>query len=434
LNPVALIAKKRDGGWLTPDEIRAFVSGLLSGEVADYQMSAWLMAAFLNGLDERETLALTDAMLESGKVLDLPSVTKPKVDKHSTGGVGDKISICLAPAAAAAGLAVPMVSGRGLGHTGGTLDKLESIPGYRTDLDVRTFEQIVATVGVSMIGQTSELAPADKRIYALRDVTGTVECIPLIVASILSKKLAEGIDGLVLDVKAGRGAFMKDVRSAKRLAKALVAVGKRAKKRVRAVITDMSSPIGTTIGNALEVREALAVLRGKGPSDTVELTVELGAEMLAAGGLEKSVVEGRKRIRKVLADGTALDVFRKMVEAHGGDPRVVDDDDVLPSAESEVVVESKARGHVRAIDAERLGILSVEMGAGRARAEDAVDPAVGIEIVATLGNRVAVGEPLAKLHVRERTSAEAWISETRSAFSVGRARFTATSRIIERLG
>jgi pyrimidine-nucleoside phosphorylase len=397
-------------------------------------MSAWLMAAFLNGLDERETLALTDAMLESGRVLALESVKRPKVDKHSTGGVGDKISICLAPAAAAAGLAVPMISGRGLGHTGGTLDKLESIPGYRTELDISTFEHIVSTVGVSMIGQTSELAPADKRIYALRDVTATVECIPLIVASILSKKLAEGIDGLVLDVKAGKGAFMKDVRSARRLAKALVAVGTRANKRVRAVLTDMSSPIGTTIGNALEVREALDVLRGRGPEDTVELTVELGAEMLVAGRVAKTVADGRKSIRKVLGDGSALDVFRRMVEAHGGNPRVVDDESVLPSAPNHVVVESRTAGYVRAVDAERLGLLSVAMGAGRARAEDPVDPAVGIELLARVGARVAVGEPLAKLHVRDADVAKPWVVETRAAFAIGRVRVKAGSRIIERLG
>jgi pyrimidine-nucleoside phosphorylase len=434
VNAVALIRRKRDGERLSADEIRSLVAGLLSGDVADYQMSAWLMAAFLNGLDERETLALTDAMLESGRVLALESVKRPKVDKHSTGGVGDKISICLAPAAAAAGLAVPMISGRGLGHTGGTLDKLESIPGYRTELEISRFEHVVATVGVSMIGQTSELAPADKRIYALRDVTATVECIPLIVASILSKKLAEGIDGLVLDVKAGKGAFMKDVRSARRLAKALVAVGTRANKRVRAVLTDMSSPIGTTIGNALEVREALDVLRGRGPEDTVELTVELGAEMLLAGRVTKKVAEGRNDIRKVLGDGSALDVFRRMVEAHGGDPRVVDDDSVLPSAPSEVVVESQSAGYVRAIDAEKLGLLSVAMGAGRARAEDSVDPAVGIELMARVGTRVTRGEPLAKLHVRDSDAAEPWVIEARAAFAIGRARVKAGSRIIERLG
>jgi pyrimidine-nucleoside phosphorylase len=436
MNPVHLIIRKRDGHRLSSDEIRSLVAGLLSGDVADYQMSAWLMAAFLNGLDERETLALTDAMLESGRVLGLESVKRPKVDKHSTGGVGDKISICLAPAVAAAGVAVPMISGRGLGHTGGTLDKLESIPGYRTDLDIATFERVVATVGVSMIGQTSELAPADKRIYALRDVTGTVECIPLIVASILSKKLAEGIDGLVLDVKAGRGAFMKDVRSARRLAKALVAVGTRSNKRVRAVLTEMSAPIGTTIGNAIEVREALEVLRGSGPEDTVELTVELGAEMLVVGRVAKNAADGRKRIRKVLGDGTALDVFRRMVEAHGGDPRVADDDSVLPSAPSEVVVESRTSGYVRAVDAERLGLLSVAMGAGRARAEDAVDPAVGIELMMRVGARVARGEPLAKLHVRDRAAAEPWVADARAAFSIGRGRGARgqKSRIIERVG
>lgn len=434
MNPVSLIRKKRDGDRLTRDEIAALVDGLLSGEVADYQMSAWLMAAFLNGLDDDETLALTDAMLGSGQVLRLDSVERPKVDKHSTGGVGDKISICLAPAVAACGVAVPMISGRGLGHTGGTLDKLESIPGYKTELDVGTFERIVATVGVSMIGQTTELAPADRRIYALRDVTGTVECIPLIVASILSKKLAEGIDGLVLDVKAGRGAFMKDLRSARRLAKALVKVGTRAKKRVSALITDMSSPIGSTIGNALELREAVNVLEGRGPRDTVELTVELGAEMLLLARVAASRRDARSRIQRALADGSGLDVFRRMVEAHGGDPRVVDDTSLLPAAPHRVVVESAVSGSVRAIDAERLGFLSVEMGAGRARAEDPVDPAVGIELFAEVGSRVAAGEPLAALHVRDRDAAEGWIPTVRAAFSMGRAATKPRRRVIERIG
>ena len=290
-SPVELIIAKRDGGTHAPAEIRAFIDAFVRGEVADYQMSAWLMATFLRGLDDVETVALTEAMLHSGDVLRLPSVELGKVDKHSTGGVGDKISICLAPLVAACGVAVPMISGRGLGHTGGTLDKLEAIPGYSVNIDAKKFERIVREVGVSMIGQTARLAPADKRIYALRDVTGTVECIPLIVASILSKKLAEGIDGLVLDVKVGRGAFMKDLASARALAKALVRVGTRAGKRVVALLTDMSVPIGTTIGNALETREAIEVLNDLGPPDTRELTLALGVEMLLLGGAAKRPAE-----------------------------------------------------------------------------------------------------------------------------------------------
>src|SRR6478609_1927785 len=282
-NPVEIIRSKRDGGSHSAEEIANFIAQFSAGAVADYQMSAWLMAVFAHGMTDRETVALTEAMLRSGKVLRLPSVKGAKIDKHSTGGVGDKISICLAPLVAACGVSVPMISGRGLGHTGGTLDKLQAIPGYRVELSPARFERVVRDVGASMIGQSAELAPADRRIYALRDVTATVECIPLIVASILSKKLAEGIDGLVLDVKVGRGAFMKDLKSARALAQALVRVGTRAGKRVVALLTDMSAPLGLTVGNAIETREALEVLHGRGPGDLVACTLALGEEMLIAG-------------------------------------------------------------------------------------------------------------------------------------------------------
>src|SRR3954469_20674 len=283
MNPVEFVRCKRDGREHPPQDVKAFIDAFVAGEVADYQASAWLMAAFLNGLSRKETLALTQAMLHSGSVLTLPSVKHVRVDKHSTGGVGDKISLCLAPLVAACGVAVPMISGRGLGHTGGTLDKLEAIPGFRVNLDAKRFERIVRDVGTCLIGQTETLAPADKRLYALRDVTATVECVPLIVASILSKKLAEGIDGLVLDVKCGSGAFMRDLKSARALAQALVSVGRGAGKRVSALITDMSAPIGRTIGNALETREAIDILQNGGPADTRALTLELAAEMLVLG-------------------------------------------------------------------------------------------------------------------------------------------------------
>jgi len=292
-----MIRSKRDGHAHSAAEIDDFIEHFASGAVADYQMSAWLMAVFARGMSDGETVALTNAMLHSGKVLRLPSVKAVKVDKHSTGGVGDKISLCLAPLVAACGVAVPMISGRGLGHTGGTLDKLEAIPGYRVQLTPRRFERIVREVGVSMIGQSAELAPADRRIYALRDVTATVECIPLIVASILSKKLAEGIDGLVLDVKVGRGAFMKDLKSARALAQALVRVGTRAGKRVVALLTAMDSPIGRAIGNGLETREAIEILQNAGPADTRELTLTLGAEMLLLGKAERSLASARTRAR-----------------------------------------------------------------------------------------------------------------------------------------
>lgn len=422
INPIPLIVKKRDGGALEPGEIRALVDGFVHGTVADYQMSAWLMAALLRGMTDVETTALLEAMLHSGKVLRLSSVRAPKVDKHSTGGVGDKISICLAPAVAACGVAVPMISGRGLGHTGGTLDKLEAIPGYQVQLDARKFERIVAKVGVSMIGQTKELAPADGRIYALRDVTGTVESIPLIVASILSKKIAEGVDALVFDVKAGSGAFMKDVRAAKALARALVRIGGQAGKRVAALVTDMTSPTGVMVGNALEVREAIDVLRGGGPSDTVEITVALGAEMLLLAGVEKRRASARARIADALSTGRGLAVFRKMVEAHGGDARVVDDPRRLPRARHRVPVESKKAGVVLRVDALRIGLLAVAMGAGRTRVEQRVDPAVGVELAVRVGDRVERGQPLAFLHLRNDANAPEFAADAAGAFAVGAGR------------
>jgi pyrimidine-nucleoside phosphorylase len=433
INPVHLIAKKRDGGELAGAEIRALVEGFTRGDVADYQMSAWLMAALLRGMSDDETAALLDAMIASGKTLALPSVRRPKVDKHSTGGVGDKISLCLAPAAAAAGLAVPMISGRGLGHTGGTLDKLESIPGFRTRLGAREFERIVAKVGVCMIGQTAELAPADGRMYALRDVTGTVESIPLIVASILSKKIAEGIDALVLDVKAGSGAFMKDVASAKKLARALVRVGTRAGKRVSALVTDMSVPTGTMIGNALEVREAIDVLRGGGPADTAALTVELGAEMLRAGKMETDAKAARACIRRVLEDGTALAVFRRMVEAQGGDPRAIDDPSRLPVAPLKVPVPSDQSGYVTAIDALAVGRLTVALGGGRTRVDQRIDPAVGVELVAHVGERVERRAPLAFLHLRDATRKKELVRAAAAAFCVGSRRSPALRLVLGRV-
>jgi pyrimidine-nucleoside phosphorylase len=419
LNPVELIVKKREGGVHTPDEIRALVDGFMVGRVTDYQMSAWLMAALLRGLDETETVALTQTMLHSGDVLALPSVRRPKVDKHSTGGVGDKISICLAPLVAACGVAVPMISGRGLGHTGGTLDKLEAIPGYAVSLDTRRFEQVVRQVGVSMIGQTKRLAPADRRIYALRDVTGTVESIPLIVASILSKKLAEGIDALVLDVKVGRGAFMKDRRSATRLARALVRVGRSSGKRVTALLTDMSAPLGRTVGNALETREAIAVLRGEGPADIRELTLVLGAEMLLLGGVVQRRAQARRALERAIADGSGLARLRRMVEAHGGDPRAVDDVGRLPHAAQRVPVLAAASGIVQSIDPHEFGLVAVALGAGRTRADQRIDPAVGIELAVKRGERAERREPLAWLHVRNRRGIEPLVARVVRAFTIG---------------
>ncbi len=433
INPVAMIRSKRDGEAHSAADIAGFIEQYTAGAVADYQMSAWLMAAFLQGLDESETHALTLAMLQSGKVLHLPSVKAVKVDKHSTGGVGDKISICLAPLVAACGVAVPMISGRGLGHTGGTLDKLEAIPGYRVGLDAKKFERTVREIGVSMIGQTRELAPADRRIYALRDVTATVESIPLIVASILSKKLAEGIDGLVLDVKVGRGAFMKDLKAARALAEALVSVGTRAKKRVVALLTDMSEPIGCSIGNALETREAIEVLRNGGPSDSRELTLTLGAEMLVLGRAERTLSQARLRLERALSDGSAFERFVRMVRAHGGDTRTVEHPERLPTARAKLEVLATKSGYVASCDAYALGLSSVALGAGRTRADQAVDPSAGLELLAKRGDPVKCGEPIARIHARSKGLAESEVSRVQSAFTVAQKKPKPTSIVLERV-
>jgi len=432
-NPVEMIRSKRDGEAHSAADIHAFIEQFGEGTVPDYQMSAWLMAAFQRGLDDRETVALTQAMLHSGKVLSLASVKAIKVDKHSTGGVGDKISICLAPLVASCGIAVPMISGRGLGHTGGTLDKLEAIPGYRVQLDSKRFERVVREVGVSMIGQSAELAPADRRIYALRDVTATVECVPLIVASILSKKLAEGIDGLVLDVKVGRGAFMKDVRSARVLARALVRVGRSAGKRVVALLTEMSSPIGRTIGNGLETREAIEILQGAGPADTRELTLVLGAEMLVLGKVERSLLAARRRLERALTDGSAFERFLRMVKAHGGDTRFVEQPERLVRARAKCQVLARHSGFLAECDAYALGLSAVALGAGRTRAEQAVDAHAGIELFVQRGERVTRGQPLAVIHARSSALAESEVARVAAAFRVSKGKPKPRSVVIERI-
>ncbi len=416
---VELIAAKRDGGTLAEAEIARLLSSFSAGEVTDYQMAAFLMAVFFRGLDDAETVALTEAMLHSGTVLDLSAIHGIKVDKHSTGGVGDKVSICLAPMVAACGVPVPMVSGRGLGHTGGTLDKLEAIPGFRTDLTVADFARIVRDVGACMIGQTKEIAPADKRIYALRDVTATVESIPLIVASILSKKLAEGIDGLVLDVKVGKGAFMKSEEHARALADKLVRVGTRAGKKVVAVLTRMDAPLGRAVGNANETREALEVLHGRGPDDLTENTLVLGAEMLVLGGKAKDLAEGTARLRESVAKGDAIRVMEKMVEAQGGDPKVVADPSKLEVAPRVLEVKAPRSGFVVGVDALGIGLAGVAMGAGRTRADQKVDPAVGIEIDRKPGDPVKSGDVVARLFVREKTDAASLSERVSRAFTYG---------------
>jgi pyrimidine-nucleoside phosphorylase len=402
----------------------------VAGELADYQMSAFLMAVFFRGMSDGETVALTKAMLHSGDVLDLSAVPGFKVDKHSTGGVGDKVSICLAPLVAACGVPVPMVSGRGLGHTGGTLDKLEAIPGFKVDLDTAAFAKAVAEVGTAMIGQTARIAPADKRMYALRDVTATVESIPLIVASILSKKLAEGIDGLVLDVKVGRGAFMKTEPDARALAEALVRVGTAAGKEVVALLTRMDAPLGCAIGNANETREAIDVLHGRGPEDLIECTMALGAEMLVMGKVAASVEEARAKLGDAISSGRAAETMEKMIARQGGDPRVVAQPSLLPSAPVRIDVVAERDGYLSAIDSLELGLAAVQLGAGRTRAEQAVDHAVGIDLLRKPGQSVRTGELLCTVSAR---SGDVPLDRIRGAFSVSDAATHVAPLVVDRI-
>ena len=395
---IDLIRKKRDGGALSAAEIGYLVEGSTAGSIPDYQMAAWLMAVVLRGLTREETASLTDAMLHSGEVLNLSFLSAGKVDKHSTGGVGDKTSLVLAPLVAAGGLFVPMISGRGLGHTGGTLDKLESIPGFRVGLSVSEFHRVLKACGCSMIGQTEKIAPADRKLYALRDVTGTVESPYLICASIMSKKLAEGTDGLVLDVKTGSGAFMKKEEDAVFLAELMVETGERMGKQMVALITDMNQPLGRTVGNALEVQECIEVLHNGGPADLRDLCHELAAWMFYLGGASKTVAEGKQLSHKVIASGQAFERFRQMVELQGGDISTIDDPMRLPSADHRVDVSSPQAGYVTAIACENVGTACVILGGGRERKEDSVDPAVGIVINKKIGDRVSAGESLCTIH------------------------------------
>jgi pyrimidine-nucleoside phosphorylase len=395
---IDVIRKKRDGGELSQGEIESLVNAYTAGDIPDYQVSAWLMAVVLRGMTRAETAALTDAMLRSGEILDLSSLSAKKVDKHSTGGVGDKTSLVLAPLAAAAGVAVPMISGRGLGHTGGTLDKLESIPGFNVNLPVAQFRNILGACGCAMIGQTAEIAPADRKLYALRDVTGTVESPYLICASIMSKKLAEGIDALVLDVKTGSGAFMKNEKDAAFLAELMVETGERMGKQVVALITDMDQPLGCMIGNALEVVEVVKVLRGEGPDDLHQLCIELAGWMLHLGGVSATVAEGKEQSEKLIASGKAFDKFRQMVKLQGGDPRAIDDPRILPQARHTMTVSSPKDGYLASLQCEQVGTACVILGGGRERKEDSVDPAVGIVLHKKVGDAVSIGEPLATIY------------------------------------
>jgi len=419
MRAVDIILKKRDGGRLGPEEISFFVDGVTTGTVPDYQASALLMAILLRGMTDEETSWLTAAMVDSGVRLDLSGIAGAKVDKHSTGGVGDKTSLVVAPLAAACGVIVPMMSGRGLGHTGGTLDKLESIPGFRVNLSLDEMNAALASTGCAMVGQSAELAPADKKLYALRDVSGTIESIPLITASILSKKVAEGIEGLVLDVKSGRGAFMKTEAEAHALAGSLVSIGKASGVRTEAVITTMDAPLGCAVGNALEVIESLEVLKGRGPGELVDLSIDLAARMLLLGGVAVDRPDAERRVRHALASGRALDRFQSIVESQGGDPRIVDDYARLPTASGQHHVPADRSGYVTRLDAELIGRASVALGAGRDRVEEPVDPAVGITVVARIGHHVSGGDPVLTLHYRTEARLNVALSLAHSAIHVG---------------
>lgn len=404
--PQDIIIKKRDGGALTRDEINFFAHGVADGRFADYQATALLMAIFWRGLSPEETSWLTDAMLHSGEIIDLRDLPGAKVDKHSTGGVGDKVSLILAPLAAACGLKVPMMSGRGLGHTGGTLDKLEAIPGFRVMLSVPEFRAILQKVGTAMIGQTPHIVPADRKLYSLRDVTGTVECIPLICASIMSKKLAEGIDSLVLDIKFGQGAFMKTKAQALELARAMVAIGKVSGKPVRALLTGMNQPLGRSVGHTTEVIEAIESLKGRGPADLMEVTFALTGHMLILGGAAKDMTEARQKMNAAISNGTALEKFRQLCAAQEGDARIIDDHTLLPTAKTfiEITAPAGTSGFVAEVNALKCGQAIMALGGGRASVSDKVDHAVGISNLVKIGEPVAAGTRLCTLHFNDDAS------------------------------
>lgn len=397
MRAIELIERKRDGGRLSPEEIGWLIAGYTAGRVADYQMSALLMAVVFRGLDAEELAAWTDAMLHSGEVLDFSHLDVPRVDKHSTGGVGDKVSIPLAPMVAACGVAVPMMSGRGLGHTGGTLDKLESISGFTTDLQPATFAAVLEKHGLVLAGQSETLVPADRKIYALRDTTGTVPSIPLIASSIMSKKLAEDLQGLVLDVKVGRGAFMREEASARELAKTMVELGKSHGTEVVALLTAMDQPLGREVGNAVEIAESLEVLRGEGPADLLEVVFRLGEEMLVLGGVAADREGAHARLEQAVRSGRALEKLAQVVEAQGGDPRVVEDPGRLPRAPETEDLPAPRGGYVTECDALLIGLAGMRLGAGRERKDDEVDRRVGVTLLAKQGERVEPGEPLARV-------------------------------------
>src|ERR1051325_11465459 len=434
MRTVDLIQRKRDGEELAPEEIAYLVEGYTTGDIPDYQMSAFLMATFFSGMTDRELSRLTECMLYSGERVDLSSTPGVKVDKHSTGGVGDKTSFIVAPLAAAAGVVVPMMSGRSLGHTGGTLDKLESIPGMRTDLTAEEFRAQLAEHGLCFIGQTDQLAPADRKFYALRDVTGTVESIPLISSSIMSKKLAEGLDALVLDVKVGSGAFMKKQVEARRLAQAMVGIGRRMDKKVQALITDMNQPLGYAVGNALEVMEASQTLQNAGPADLTKLSIELAARMIFLGKKVGSLDEARRLAEKHLVEGTAYKKFKQVVAAQGGNAQALDKFELLPNATGMREITSPRGGYVTSIDAEDIGLASNMIGAGRDRKEDSIDPAVGIILEVKVGEKVDAGSVLCRLYYTKEDRVEDAAEMVEDAFRISAQKPDERELILEVVG
>ena len=416
--PQWIIEAKRDGKKLSDADIREWIARYTDGRLPDYQMAALAMAICIRGMDKAEILALTDAIMRSGETLSWESLGRPTADKHSTGGIGDKLSIPLAPLVASCGVAVPMISGRGLGITGGTLDKLDSIPGYDTGISVARFRRVLREVGCSIIGQTGSLAPADKKLYALRDVTGTVPSIPLITASILSKKLAEGAGTLVFDVKCGRAAFMKTPEDARALAKSLVSVARGAGRKAEALVTNMDDPLGRTAGNALEIRESVEILQGRGPADATDLIVELGVPMLRGAGVVRSAAEARTMLRKRLASGAALETFARMVAAHGGDTRVAETPEtILPKADAILDVPAPRTGYVSSVDAAEIGRIVLQLGGGRQAVTDRIDYAVGVDRLVQRGEKVSKGDPLLRLHARSKAEARAFLARAAAAFS-----------------
>jgi pyrimidine-nucleoside phosphorylase len=423
VRPQDVIRKKRDRDHLSPEEISFFVEGLTNGEIADYQVSALLMAIYLNGMNEEEQRALTEAMLKSGAILDFSRIPKPKADKHSTGGVGDKTSLVIAPLVAACGVCVPMISGRGLGHTGGTLDKLESIPGYRVDLSATEFQEVLEKVGYAMAGQTAELAPADKKMYALRDATATIEAIPLIVASIISKKGAAGLDAMVIDVKVGTGAFMRDETRARALAHALVDTGNSCGIRTRALLTDMNQPLGRAVGNSLEVKECIDILRGEvkeGARPVLDLSMELSAHMLVLSKVDDSLDAARQRLQRALDSGDALERFRRNILAQGGDRRVCDDPGgILPLVSKTFKVESPRSGYITRVEAAEIGHAVAALGGGRVRIEDRIDPTVGFVAEVSIGDQVTAGQSLGVVYSRDAARAQEAAKRIEAAYDIG---------------